>query len=113
MIRDMSNAYTMRIPSHCIRWSVGVIIVVGIVVLARHVVKGNREGFQAVENCLNQGYPHDFCMHTPLDSIQGGDYCNCANGQLGIRPQPGLCSCFPYKNMFPFYPSPAFSDWLR
>ena len=105
----------MRIESHCIRLLIGVLVVVGVIVLARRAVSASttKEGFDAVESCLDQGYPRSFCARTPLASVSSGVYCNCANGQLGVRPQPDLCSCFPYKNMFPFYPSPTFSDWLR
>lgn len=93
--------------------SVATAIVVAIVLIARAATTQEREAFQAMNSCVNQGYPRDFCMRTPSQAVAGGQYCNCANGQLGTRPQPGVCSCFPYESMFPYYPSPTFSDWLR
>jgi hypothetical protein len=25
-------------------------------------------GFESIDNCLNQGYPRDFCMRSPLEA---------------------------------------------
>jgi hypothetical protein len=25
-------------------------------------------GFESIDNCLNQGYPNDFCMRVPLEA---------------------------------------------
>jgi hypothetical protein len=72
-----------------------------------------KEGFQSVVNCVDQGYPQDFCMHVPAQAVIDSGYCNCVNGELGTRTQPGLCSCFPFNLTFPYYPSPVFDDWLR
>ena len=29
----------------------------------------NREGYQSLEDCKKQGYPHDFCMRVPIQSF--------------------------------------------
>ena len=103
----------MKFKYHCMLWLVSLTLVVAVMLLARETVKRNTEGFDTHTACVNQGYPYDFCMRTPPQMLQGEQYCNCANGQIGTRTQPGMCSCFPYENMFPYYPSPTFSDWLR
>jgi hypothetical protein len=27
-----------------------------------------KEGFESLTNCLNQGYPNDFCMRAPIEA---------------------------------------------
>jgi len=71
-----------------------------------------REPFQSVVNCVDQGYPQDFCMRVPPQAVISSGYCNCANGELGTRDGP-TCVCSPVNPTFPYYPTRAFNDWLR
>jgi hypothetical protein len=35
----------------------------------KNVVEGfGGFGFESIDNCLNQGYPRDFCMRSPLEA---------------------------------------------
>lgn len=35
----------------------------------KNVVEGfGGFGFESIDNCLNQGYPKDFCMRSPLEA---------------------------------------------
>ena len=72
-----------------------------------------QEGYQSLTNCLNQGYPNSFCLKTPIRSVIGDGYCNCANRQLGMRKSDGKCHCFPFNPTFPYYPQKTFRDFPK
>ena len=76
------------------------------------VAAPSREAFQSVVNCVDQGYPQDFCMKVPAQAVIDSGYCNCINGELGTRDGP-TCICSPVNPTFPYYPTRVFNDWLR
>ena len=102
------SEYTMAQKRDCM-------LALGVVVLAfvLWASSSSKEGFQSVVNCVDQGYPSDFCMRVPAQAVISSGYCECANGQLGTQSQPGVCSCFPFNPTLPYYPTPVFRDWLR
>ena len=74
--------------------------------------KKSIEGYESLTSCLNQGYPKDWCMQTPLQSDLGPAYCECANGQLGSYHMNGKCYCYPFNPTFPYYTDKVFHDYL-
>ncbi len=70
------------------------------------------ENFDSLTTCLNQGYPKDWCMQTPLQSDLSSEYCSCANGQLGSYHMNGKCYCYPFNPTFPYYTEKIFHDYL-
>ena len=70
------------------------------------------EGFESLTNCINQGYPKDWCMQTPLQSVLSSGSCYCGNRQLGTYQSDGKCHC-PYINpILPYYVDNVFHDYL-
>jgi hypothetical protein len=70
------------------------------------------ENFDSLTTCMDQGYPKDWCMQTPLQSDLGSAYCNCANGRLGSYHMNGKCYCYPFNPTFPYYTDKIFHDYL-
>jgi len=77
-------------------WITPALAVVSVMLFARWVVARNKEGFETVSSCVEQGYPYEFCMRSPLAAIGGDRYCTCADGSISSVVAPGVCSCFPY-----------------
>lgn len=71
-----------------------------------------KEGYQSLTNCLDQGYPRDFCMQTPIQSVIDDGYCECGNGQLGTYRTENKCYCYPFNPTFPYYTEKVFRDYL-
>ena len=71
------------------------------------------EGYQSFTDCLNQGYPKDFCIQTPIQSVISESYCNCANGQLGTYKHDNQCYCYPFDPLQPYYTEKVFNDHLN
>lgn len=71
------------------------------------------EGFTTYNQCIEEGYPMDFCTQTPIvNSIDQG-HCSCADGFFGSwHMGEGKCYCYlfdgllPYKTEQPFESSP-------
>ncbi len=38
-------------------------------------------GFESIDNCLNQGYPKDFCMRSPLEAC----ITNCPSSNFNLK----------------------------
>ena len=53
--------------------------------------KSTIEGYESLTNCIDQGYPKDWCMKTPIQSQIDDGYCYCGNGQLGTFQYDGKC----------------------
>ena len=41
------------------------------------------EGFESYNTCIEQGYPMDFCMETPIQSKIDNGYSSCTDGDYG------------------------------
>ncbi len=92
------------------------LIVILLVLTLIHIVRyssRNREGYESITNCVDQGYPRSFCLKVPIQSVIGDGYCYCANRQLGTRKSDGNCHCFPFNPTFPYYPSKTFRDFPK
>ena len=63
----------------------------------RNLFLSNIEGYQSLEDCKNQGYPHAFCMNVPIQSVISDSYCNCHNRELGTLDKYNNCHCLPYN----------------
>ena len=61
----------------------------------------NKEGYQSLLDCKNQGYPHKFCMNVPIQSVISDSYCNCDNRQLGTIGVNNKCHCLPFNPEIP------------
>lgn len=73
----------------------------------------NKEGFESYTQCVEQGYPLDFCVRTPIQSKIDTGYCSCAEGYFGSwHMDDNKCYCYlsngliPQKFGTPFYSSP-------
>jgi len=71
------------------------------------------EGYQSFTDCLNQGYPKDFCIQTPVQSVISDSYCNCVNGQLGTYKHDNQCYCYPFDPLQPYYTEKVFNDYIN
>jgi len=71
-----------------------------------------RENYQSLTDCLNQGYPKDFCIQTPIQAVISDSYCNCANGQLGTYKHRNQCYCYPFDPQQPYFTEKVFNDYL-
>ncbi len=72
-----------------------------------------KENYQSLTDCLNQGYPNDFCINTPIQSVISDKYCNCSNGQLGTYKFNNQCFCYPFDPLQPYYTEKIFNDYLN
>tara|TARA_B100001059_G_scaffold132267_1_gene132426 strand:+ start:1677 stop:1967 length:291 start_codon:yes stop_codon:yes gene_type:complete len=55
----------------------------------------NIEGFNTYNSCIEQGYPMDFCVKTPIQSKIDSGFCSCADGYFGSwHMGDGKCYCF-------------------
>ena len=93
-------------------WNVIGLLMVVVVITALANQPEVKEGYQSLTNCLDQGYPHDFCMNVPIQSVISDGYCNCTNGQLGTYVTAHKCSCFAFNPQAPYYTEKVFRDYL-
>ena len=49
------------------------------------------EGFSPYDNCINQGYPYQWCLDSPRESVP----CTCPAGQA-VYMRHGICYCQSY-----------------
>ncbi len=64
--------------------------------------KTNIEGFNTYNSCIEQGYPMDFCIRTPIQSNIDNGYCSCANGYFGSwHMDDGKCYCYLFNGLLP------------
>ena len=61
------------------------------------IFSSNIEGYQSLVDCKIQGYPHEFCMNVPVQSVISNSYCNCHNRELGTLDQYNNCHCLPFN----------------
>ena len=62
----------------------------------------NKEGFESYTNCIEQGYPMDFCIKTPIQSQVDNGYCSCADGYFGSwHMGDGKCYCYLFNGLLP------------
>mgnify|MGYP006114276313 CR=1 FL=1 len=60
------------------------------------------EPFESYENCVQQGYPNDFCLQTPIQSKVNYGYCKCVDGNFGsFHMDDGKCYCYLYNGLLP------------
>lgn len=61
-----------------------------------------KEGFESYTNCIEQGYPMDFCIKTPIESQVDNGYCSCADGYFGSwHMDDGKCYCYLFNGLLP------------
>lgn len=61
-----------------------------------------KEGFESYTTCVEQGYPMDFCMQTPIQSKVDNGYCSCADGYFGsFHMGEGKCYCYLFNGLLP------------
>jgi hypothetical protein len=62
----------------------------------------SKEGFESYNNCVEQGYPMDFCIKTPIQSKVDHGYCSCADGYFGSwHMGEGKCYCYLFNGLLP------------
>jgi hypothetical protein len=62
----------------------------------------SKEGFESYNNCIEQGYPMDFCIRTPIQSKVDNGYCSCADGYFGSwHMGEGKCYCYMFNGLLP------------
>jgi|TARA_B110000285_G_scaffold196235_1_gene227065 hypothetical protein len=61
-----------------------------------------KEGFQSYPACIEEGYPMDFCMKTPVESTSGSNFCSCGSGFFGsFHMDDGKCYCYLFDGLLP------------
>ena len=59
-----------------------------------------KEGFESYTTCVEQGYPMDFCMQTPVQAKVNDGYCSCADGYFGsFHMDDGKCYCYLFNGL--------------
>ena len=89
------------------------IIILLLIIIFANWASPRREGYESLTNCIDQGYPKDWCLKTPIQSQIDDGYCYCGNGQLGTYRYGGKCYCAPFNLTFPYYPDKVFRDYLQ
>ena len=44
-------------------------VIVAILLMILYYSQNIVEGYESLEECKKQGYPHNFCMHVPIQSM--------------------------------------------
>ena len=61
------------------------------------IMRSSRENFDTYGNCVNQGYPFDWCLRVPIDVYDTKSTCWCPAGQK-IYERYGRCYCQTYTD---------------
>ena len=71
------------------------------------------EGYENWSDCVDQGYPKDWCMLTPDPMQPAPGYCNCGGNHYGSYRADGKCNCYLYNpQLTPMYVDKLFHDFL-
>ena len=88
------------------------VIIILLIIFFANWAYPRREGYESLTNCIDQGYPREWCLQTPIQSQIDDGYCYCGNGQLGTYRYGDKCYCSPVDLTAPYYVENTFRDYL-
>lgn len=50
------------------------VVLIGVIIICLINMSSLVEGYESLTQCIEQGYPHNFCLHVPVQSVLSNHY---------------------------------------
>jgi hypothetical protein len=95
-----------------INWTI--VLIIFYIIVKSNYKQLNLENYENWTDCVNQGYPKDWCLFTPDPLNPSPGYCNCGGNRYSGYRVNGNCNCYLHNpQLSTIYVDKLFHDYLN